>query len=42
MERDIRVRQSMCVALCRAVSFLSYGACAALGEYWRRKGTSAF
>lgn len=42
MERDIRVRQSMRIALCRAVSFLSYGACAALGEYRWRRGTSAF
>lgn len=24
MEKDIHVRQSMCIALCRAVSFLSY------------------
>lgn len=34
MERDICVRQSMYIALCRAASFLSYGAC----ELWVSTG----
>lgn len=42
MERDVGVRQSMCITLCRAASFLSCGSCAALGEYRWRKGTSVF
>lgn len=41
MERDVRVRQRMCIALC-AVVFFSYGACTALDEYQWRRGTSAF
>lgn len=49
MGRDVSVRQSMYIALCRAASFLSCtasflscGYCAALGEYRLRKGTSVF
>lgn len=41
MERDIGVRQRAC-ALPFAEQSLSCGACAALGEYWWRRGTSAF
>lgn len=33
MERDVCIRQSMCIILCRTIPFLCYGACAVLGEY---------